>query len=354
MKNLFSFALIIYSFVGCQSNLDDLPINQIQLIGSHNSYKIGIDTNLFRYITQKDTHDMKGLEYSHIELTQQLDLGLRNLELDVYSDTMGGKYAHPLGFKMVKNQPPFDPQNKMAQAGFKVFHMQDIDFRSHYLLFRDNLIALKNWSDTHPTHEPIFITMNAKDDVSRNPDFTIPEAFTPHTFDLLEEELKTYLGVDKLITPAQIQGTYPSVEDAVLHFNWTKLKDARGKFIFIVDEVGDKRAAFIQNHPSLKGRVMFVNAEAGTPEAAILIINNPLKDGQKIAEYVKKGYIVRTRADAETKQARKNDYSQFEAAKASWAQIITTDYYQKSSYFPSTYIVSFEGNKYVRKNPNWQ
>ena len=161
------------------------------------------------------------------------------------------------------------------------------------------------------------------------------------------------MGVDKLITPAQIQGQYPSVEDAVLHFNWVKLKDARGKFIFIVDEVDKKRAAFIQNHPSLKDRIMFVNAEPGTPEAAILIINNPLKDGQKIAKYVKKGYIVRTRADAETKQARRNDYSQFEAAKASGAQIITTDYYQKSTYFPSTYIVSFEGNKYVRRNPNW-
>ena len=353
MKNLLVITLIIYSFVCCQSDLDNLPINQIQLIGSHNSYKIGIDTNLFRYITQKDTHDISSLEYSHIELTQELDLGLRNLELDVYSDTLGGKYAHPLGLKMVKNQPPFDPQNKMAEAGFKVFHMQDVDFRSHYLLFKDNLTALKNWSNSHPTHEPIFITMNAKDDVSRNPDFTIPEAFTAHTFDLLEDEIKTFMGADKLITPAQIQGTYPSVEDAVLHFNWPKLKNARGKFIFIVDEVDDKRAVFIQNHPSLKGRIMFVNAEAGTPEAAILIINNPLKDGQKIAEYVEKGYIVRTRADAETKQARKNDYSQFEAAKASGAQIITTDYYQKSTYFPSNYIVIFEGNKYVRRNPNW-
>ena len=41
----------------------------------------------------------------------------------------------------------------------------------------------------------------------------------------------------------------------------------------------------------------------------------------------------------------------FEAAKKSGAQIITTDYYQKSSFFNSDYIVYFEnGNKYLRVN----
>lgn len=60
MKKWLATTLVIYLFVSCQSNLDDLPINQIQLIGSHNSYKIGIDTNLFRYITQKDTQDIYG------------------------------------------------------------------------------------------------------------------------------------------------------------------------------------------------------------------------------------------------------------------------------------------------------
>jgi hypothetical protein len=40
----------------------------------------------------------------------------------------------------------------------------------------------------------------------------------------------------------------------------------------------------------------------------------------------------------------------FEAAKASGAQIITTDYYLPSTYFPSTYKVGFAEGKYVRKN----
>lgn len=350
MKSLLLTVSLIFSVFFSGENPDNLKINELQVIGSHNSYKLAIDPELFKLVS-KNAKDMAGLDYSHIGLSEQLNLGLRNLEIDVYSDTIGGKYATPLGMKLVKNQPEFDPSQKMKLPGFKVFHVQDIDFRSHNLLLRDDLKELKKWSDAHPAHEPVFITMNAKDDVIEKAGFTVPEKFTARSFDLLEEELKTNLGLNKLITPSGIQGKYSTLEEAVLHFNWPKLKNAKGKFIFILDETGTKRKDFINNHPSLKGRIMFANAEPDTPEAAILIINDPKKDGMKIQEYVKKGYIVRTRADADTRQARENDYSQFEAAKASGAQIITTDYYRKSTHFKSDYEVFFEKGVFVRKNP---
>ena len=38
------------------------------------------------------------------------------------------------------------------------------------------------------------------------------------------------------------------------------------------------------------------------------------------------GYLVRTRADADTIEARKNDYGRLKAALISGAQIISTDY----------------------------
>ena len=80
------------------------------------------------------------------------------------------------------------------------------------------------------------------------------------------------------------------------------------------------------------------------------IRNNP-KD-PSIPELVKKGYIIRTRADADTKEARVNDRSGFVAACNSGAQIITTDYYLKSTHFKSEYVVFFEtGDKYFRPNP---
>ena len=80
------------------------------------------------------------------------------------------------------------------------------------------------------------------------------------------------------------------------------LKNAKGKFIFVLDETGGKIALYSKGHPSLKGRSLFVNAASGTPEAAILIGNNPKTDN--IGSLVREGYIVRTRADADTREAR--------------------------------------------------
>lgn len=107
---------------------------------------------------------------------------------------------------------------------------------------------------------------------------------------------------------------------------------------------------YIEKHPSLTNRMMFVNAEPNTPEAATLIRNNP-KDTENIKEFVRKGYTVCKRADADTKEARANDYRSFIAACASGAQIITTDYYQKSVFFDSDYHIRFDDKTYVRMNP---
>ena len=92
-------------------------------------------------------------------------------------------------------------------------------------------------------------------------------------------------------------------------------------------------------------------AELGTPEAAFVILNSSIGDQTRIQALVKQGYLVRTRADSDTKQARTNDYRSFEAAKQSGAQIITTDYYAKSGHFSSDYVVSFPGGSYLRPNP---
>jgi hypothetical protein len=328
---------------------DNIPLNHIQIIGSHNSYKQPIDPELFKVLKRYDSVSFSKIDYSHISLSEQLNLGLLNLEIDIYADAKGGKYAHPKGLTIAKNQKPYDT-TQMKEPGFKVFHIQDIDFRSNCATFKQCLAELKSWSDSHKNHYPIFITMNAKDEEIKNPlGFTIPEKFDAAVFDELDRVIIQGLGQEKFIIPDQIRGKYKTLEEAVLAGNWPLLKNARGKFIFILDETGDKRAAYISNHPSLKGRILFANAEPGTPEAAILIRNNAKKDN--IADMVKKGYIVRTRADSDTQEARLNDKSVFEAAKVSGAQIITTDYYLPSTHFNSTYVISFENKTYLRVNP---
>jgi hypothetical protein len=149
----------------------------------------------------------------------------------------------------------------MKQPGFKVFHIPEIDFRSNSLTFRQCLEELKLWSAKHKNHYPVFITMNAKDDDIKRTDFTSPEKFTAEIFDALDKEIITYLGKENIIIPDQVRGKYNSLESAVTAGNWPSLKEARGKFIFILDETGNKIKTYVQNHPSLKGRVLFANAE---------------------------------------------------------------------------------------------
>ncbi len=349
LKLFLGLSILFMAVPSGQSDMDGLPINKIQVIGSHNSYKQAIDPALFRVLSKADSSGASTIAYEHIPIDEQLDLGLRNLEIDIYADEKGGKYAHPNGLSWAQGQQLYDPGHLMDQPGFKVLHIQDIDFRSNCLTLQQCLLTLKQWSDAHPDHYPIFITMNAKDEVMKRPGFTIPDPYTPTVLDQLDKTIAENLGRQKLITPDDIRAQFTTLEQAVLAGNWPTVKKAKGKFLFVLDETGDKRAAYIEGHPSLKGRMLFANAEPGTPEAAILIRNDPKKD--RITELVKQGYIVRTRADADTREARNNDRSSFEAACRSGAQIITTDYYRKSRLFPSDYIISFEGGKYCRKNP---
>ena len=352
MKRLLTALLCIPVLMALTSpRLDTLKLNQIQCIGSHNSYKQAIDPALFSMLTKLDSTRFKAIEYSHASLTDQLNVGLQNLEIDIYADTKGGKYAKPLGLTLAKGQQPYDPAGVMNEPGFKVLHIQDLDFRSNCPTFRGCLTELKRWSDAHPSHYPIFITMNAKDDTIKRPGFTIPEAFTAPVLDQLDSVIVAGLGVGKLIRPDDVRGKFATLEAAVLGGNWPTMQASRGKFLFVLDETGQKRATYIAGHPSLKGRTLFTNSGAGTPEAAFMILNNSIGQQAQIQAMVKKGYLVRTRADADTKQARTNDKRNFDAACQSGAQIITTDYYAKSQFFPSDYIVHFADGTYLRPNP---
>jgi hypothetical protein len=331
-------------------NINDQKINHIQVIGSHNSYKMSIDPKLFKFLSSKDSAAVSTIDYSHPPLKQQLDMGLLNLEIDIYVDTLGGRYAHPKGLIWVKGQAPYDPKGEMMAPGFKVLHVPDIDFRSNFLTLKKGLQQLKEWSAAHPDHNPVFITVEPKDDKPMIAGLTPPEMFTQQAFTELDNDFLKYLGKENIITPDDIRGNFMTLEDAVLHEHWPTLNQAKGKFLFMLDARDQKMALYKTGHPSLKGRILFINADADTPEAAMMILNDP-KD-PSIPKLVKKGYIIRTRADSNTEQARHNDYSGFEAAKSSGAQIITTDYYQKSTHFKSDYMVSFgDSSKYFRLNP---
>ena len=328
-------------------------LNQTQVIGSHNSYKSDMAPEILTYLKSLSPATAQSLEYAHLPLEKQLDMGLRNLELDVFHDPLGGRYSNPRGLEIIEKSGgkpfPFDTEKKLNSPGLKLFHVQDIDFQSHHLLFSDALIALKNWSNQHPDHHPIFILINAKD--SPVPGTTSPLPFSAAALDSIDLELRTYLGKEKLITPDEVRGNFGTLEEAVLSGNWPSLDRSKGKFLFVLDENEEKIKRYLSVKSGLKDAMLFVNLKEGNPEAGFRIINDPIQNQGYIQELVKKGYLIRTRADSDTKEARSGDYTKFEKAKASGAQIISTDYYLPSRFFESSYQVSFEGNRFERVNP---
>ncbi len=358
MRKYLFLVFITSLFYGCSDQENQTRLNQIQLLGSHNSYKLKIDPSLWNAIYENDSTMAMELDYGHLPLKDQLDLGIRALELDVFHDPEGGRYSVPFGLLLmlqVGSSPDQFDGAALQNPGLKVMHIQDIDFRSHNTSFIGCLHEINEWSKAHPNHLPIIITINAKDDVINDqPEFVKPLPFTANALDNIDLEIHAVFKEKQLITPYSVRKDSASLEESILKNGWPVLEECRDKFLFVLDENNEKMQRYIKGHPSLGGRVMFVNAPVGTPEAAFLIINDPVKDFGKIQDLVKKGYLVRTRADAGTWEARRNDLTRFEKALESGAQFISTDYYSPDSSLGTGYQVRFENDKVALCNPLFQ
>jgi hypothetical protein len=358
--SFFSFPFSVHCSAQTDENREwtnkNLKINQIQVIGSHNSYKEAIAPALMTILKKDNPKLARELDYSHVSLSEQLDLGLRKLEIDIFYDPEGGRYAKPYGIYSLKGMglptgPAYDPDGLMLQPGFKVLHVQDIDFRSNCITLKRGLAEIKAWSDAHSTHFPIVITMNTNDSVIDRPGFTHPLPFDGDAYDALDEAFLAVYPAHRIIKPDDIRGDYSTLEQAVLAHNWPGLGEARGKIMLVLDQAGPKLELYVQGHPSLKGRIMFVNAKEGRPEAAFRIVNDPIRDAAYIRQLVLKGYLVRTRADSGTEEARKGDTGRRQAAFASGAHFISTDYYKSDPRFGTGYSVELPGGGAARWNP---
>ena len=353
MRKVIHVLFFAIFFISCGSSDDDLiRLNEIQSLGTHNSYRK--QTPLLDVIATFEPALAATLEYEHRPLDEQFTyLGIRQIELDIFYDPEGGLYANRAGYLAI-GQDPASGIPALEEPGFKVLHIQDIDFESSCLTFVSCLENVKAWSDKNPTHLPIMILVEAKDEVI--PDdlglgFAIPLEIDSEALDAIDADILSVFEEDRIIKPSDVKGVFATLEDAVLAKQWPTLESSKGKVMFALDNGGTIRDRYINNHPSLEGRVMFADAIPGTPEAAFLKLNDPNGENIKmIQEYVAKGYIVRTRADADTIQARTNDTSQREAALASGAQFVSTDYPEPNPDF-SDYQVIIPGGSPSRCNP---
>jgi hypothetical protein len=306
-------AVAVGSPSAAANRLDDtLQTNQVQVLATHNSYHIQQDVPIAASPTT---------QYTHPPLDQQLDLGVRSFEIDVV------------------NAP---------DGTFPVLHSPVVDNTSNCTPLAQCLQVTRTWSRAHPGHVPIFILLESKDDPI---DFVLDPQLRPFDaagLDQLDTLVRSSLG-RQLITPDSVRGKAKTLRAAVTGRGWPTLDKTRGKIMVILNTGGIVRDAYLQGHPSLEKRPMFVTAEERSPAAAVVKVDTP--DETRIQQLVKDGFIVRTRADADLVEPRANDVTRRDLALRSGAQIVSTDFEVAVPTIAGDYVVQIPGGTPARCDP---
>jgi hypothetical protein len=328
-----------------------VALNEIQVLGSHNSFHIQPRPGIQTLLALFDAALAATLEYTHIPLPDQLSTqGVRQIELDIFADPAGGLYDQRRILSLL-NTSPDSGIPAMEQPGLKVLHVQDVDFETTCVTFVECLQMVKRWSDTHRGHLPIAILVERKEDEIPDPanlGFTKPLVFGASDLDDLDEEIRSVFPKNRVLTPDDVRRGRPTLDEAVTTLGWPRLDAVRGRVLFLMDNGGSKRELYRAGHPALEGRMVFTNSVPGDADAAFVKMNDPFD--ADIPDVVAAGYIVRTRADADTVESRTGDTAPREAALASGAQFVSTDYPVPDPDF-TAYFVEIPGGTPGRCNP---
>ena len=331
-----------------------LRMNDIQVLGSHNSFKSRIPTAVMAELRRRDARLAEALDYYHLPLRAQLDRGVRQLEIDIFADPEGGRYADPGGERLAKaagESTGFDAA-AMRKPGYKVFHIPDVDYLSGCVTLLRCLGEVNEWSRAHPGHLPIMVTINAADTPGSR-EVTAPLPLDDaKLLDALDAEIRRAIPGRRLITPDEVRGAAPTLAAALRTRGWPSLDAARGRVYVLLDVRRVVSEAYRAGHPGLRGRAMFGWYDDADPDAAVQIVQDPLVDAARIRGLVTAGVIVRTRTDANTVEARAHDLTKAQAAFASGAQAVSTDYYPAApDPLGLHYAITLPGGVSARCNP---
>ncbi|HYE30897.1 MAG TPA: Ca2+-dependent phosphoinositide-specific phospholipase C [Methylomirabilota bacterium] len=349
-----AFAFLLF-LSGCVSipTADDLRINEVQVIGSHNSYHIEPHPSVLQVIASRNQANARGLQYTHPPLPVQFDQGIRQIELDIFADPEGGRYARPSGPEEARalglpTPPNHDEEGKMLKPGYKVFHIPNTDFLSTTPTLQEALTQVRDWSRAHPTHFPICVLLELKKEGKDAPAYTIEDLAA------LEREIRAIFPRDHILTPDDVRRDAPTLPDALNKHGWPTVREAQGKVMFALDNEDATRDLYISNAPSLNGKLIFVSVPENAlsdphPAAAWMKMNEAKRDFAQIQQMVRAGYLVRTRSDIPNVEVAANDTTRRDAAFASGAQFISSDYWRPDPRF-SSYSAAFPGGVLMRAN----
>ena len=296
-----------------------LLLNHIQVIGTHNSYHVRPPAYMIEAALSV-SDDARAWDYTHDPLDVQLTNGVYNFELDIH---------------------PF-------VGGFRVMHVPIIDEETTCPEIADCLATVMAWSEAHPGHIPISFLFEFK----LTEALLAGEPLLPADAAMLEQFEQQILSVvprEKILTPDDVRGDGATLAAAVQERGWPTLESSLGKVFFVLHNRTELRDAYTENRPSLEGRIMFVNSSPGRDDAAVMVVDNPY--AERIPEYIAAGMIIRVRSDSGLRQGRTGDTSRRDAAFASGAHIISTDFPRGRAHEDTGYVVEFPGGAPARCNP---
>ncbi len=332
----------------------NLKMNDIQVLGTHNSYKQWIAPAEFELLSQIAPKVAPPLEYAHEPIPAQLDQGIRQFEIDIIYDPKGGVYLDPLlrrrALAAGKSTPDVAFKDELSRPGFKVMHVPDLDYRTSCPTLIACLTQIRTWSKAHPDHAPMFIMLNTKDSPISWEGAAPVAPFDAAAWDALDAEVLSVFPRESLITPAEIQGAYGSVREGVLADNWPALGRARGRVMIGILAERESTEPYRNGPGGIATRPMFVRATSADADAAWLMWDDPIANQDAIRKAVMDGFLVRTRTEQDTIEPRANTTVKRAAAFASGGQFISTDYYKPNLNF-SSYSVAMPGGVVARCNP---
>lgn len=262
---------------------DQLKLNHIQVKGTHNSYHLRPE--------EIATPDW---DYEHAPLRTQLEeYGVRQVELDVH----------------------WEPG-----VGFRVYHVPVLDDVSSCDTFVECLSEVKQWSDEHPWHVPLFILVEPKDDIDP------PNKKIAGHYGDLDAEIFSVWPRERLVMPDDVRGEYGTLQEAALAGNWPVLGACRGKAVFIMLDHTEHAQGYLTEDVLQVGRPLFIMEMSEQPWTAFWEVGNALTGKDKIAGLVEMGYMLRTAADSTNPDKQATNAEQAESARTSGAHVISSDY----------------------------
>jgi len=288
------------SFANFDLANNGLKLNEVQILATHNSFKAMPNPYLNSVLKLFNEGGVKKGEYGLPKLYEQLDSGIRGVELDV---------------AMYGNQ-------------IVTVHNANNDWRTNTTDFRLALKEIKLWSDNNPGHYPLNVMVQVRNQFSfLSAKFN---KFSSSSIRGLDAMMVEVFGND-LLPPATVKGDAATLHEAVTTTGWPEVSSCLGKvYVMMLFDEDVNRDDYVAIDPTFSTQNAFVMALAGYEEphdyTAIILADSPYDDGYR--EYIEAGYILRTRVDLQYDHPE----ARLQATLQLGSQILATDYPVNNSY----------------------